>query len=153
MTDETVEPQGGSKRSRENPEAPHAAMGFVDVCTILCGNSERATAKPVAVAEGREGGNSERTTVKPSAVAEGREGGNSERTTVKPSAVAEERESGPLIFDLRPVAEPDAEKKENSKPVMLMESPIDSDGEDEEQTWAVPHLTFVRKLYELQVRE
>ena len=74
MTDETVEQQGESKRRREHPEAPQAAdssrssssesstdteMGLVDVCTILCGNSETVAGKPAAVAEGREGGNSE----------------------------------------------------------------------------------------------
>ena len=55
------------KRRREHPEAPQVAdssgsssesstdteMGLVDVCTILCENSERATGKPVAVAEER----------------------------------------------------------------------------------------------------
>ena len=58
VTDAIVEQQGESKRRREHPEAPQAAdsstssstdteMGSVDVCTILCGNSERATGKPV----------------------------------------------------------------------------------------------------------
>ena len=79
MTDATVEHQKESMRRREHPEVPQAAdsssssssssesstdteMGAVDVCTILCDNSEafereRATGKPVAaVAEGREGG-------------------------------------------------------------------------------------------------
>ena len=56
MTDETVEQQGESKRRREHPEVPQAAdssgsssssesstdteLGLVDVCTILCVNSE-----------------------------------------------------------------------------------------------------------------
>ena len=58
MTDATVEQQGESKRRREHPEVPQAAensgcsssrssesstdteMGLVDVCTIICGNSE-----------------------------------------------------------------------------------------------------------------
>ena len=73
MTDATVEQQGESKRCREHPEVPQAAdsssssssssesstdteRSLVDVCTILCGTFERATGKPVAVAEGREGG-------------------------------------------------------------------------------------------------
>ena len=75
MTDATVEQQGESKRLREHPEVPQAAdssssssesstdteMGLVDVCTILCDNSEvskrdRVTEKPAAVAGGREGG-------------------------------------------------------------------------------------------------
>ena len=59
MTDATVEQQGESKRCREHPEAPQAAdssssssssesstdteRSLADVCTILCGNSERAT--------------------------------------------------------------------------------------------------------------
>ena len=34
-----------------------------------------------------------------------------------------------------------------------MGSPIDSDGEDEEQTMAVLHLAFICELYEIQVRE
>ena len=71
MIDATVEQQGEPKRRREHPEAPRAAdsssssisesstdteMGLVDVCTILCGNSERVAGKLAAVAEGREGG-------------------------------------------------------------------------------------------------
>ena len=79
MTDATVEQRGQSKRRREHPEVPQAAessssssssssesstdtgMGLVDVCTILCDNSEvskrdRVTEKPVAVAEGRQDG-------------------------------------------------------------------------------------------------
>ena len=71
MNGATVEQQGESKRRREHPEAPQAAdssgssssesstdteMGLVDVCMITCGNSERATEKPVAVADEREGG-------------------------------------------------------------------------------------------------
>ena len=75
-------------------------MGLVDVCTILSGNSERAARKPVAVAEGREG--------------------------------------GPVTLDL---TNGDFNKTkcrtrwrkliENSKPLLLMGSPIDSDGEDD----------------------
>ena len=42
---------------------------------------------------------------------------------------------------------------ENSKPLLLMGSPIDSDGEDEEQTRAVLHLAFICELYELHVRK
>ena len=77
MTDATVEQQEKSKRRKEHPEVPQAAdrsisssssesstdteMGVVDVCTILCHNSEvserdRVTVKRVAVAEEREGG-------------------------------------------------------------------------------------------------
>ena len=47
---------------------PTLKMGLVDVCTILCGNSERSTGKLAAVAEEREGGNSERASGKPVAV-------------------------------------------------------------------------------------
>ena len=143
MTDATVEQHGESKRRREHPEAPQAAdsrsssssesstdteMGLVDVCTILCGNSEIAAGKPVAVEEGREGG-------------------KSERATGKPVAVAEEREGGPVTFDLTKWDFNKADCRtrcrkliENSKPLLLMGSPIDSDGEDEEQTRAVLHL-------------
>ena len=39
------------------------------------------------------------------------------------------------------------------EPMLLMGSPIDSDGEDEEQTRAVLHLAFICELYEIQVRE
>ena len=78
MTDATVEQQEDSKRRRGHPEVPQAAdssgssssssesstdteMGLVDVCTIFCDSSEvskrdSAMEKPVAVAEGREGG-------------------------------------------------------------------------------------------------
>ena len=115
MTDATVEQQGESKRRREHPEAPQAAdssrssssesstdteMGLVDVCTILSGNSERAAVKPVAVAEGREG--------------------------------------GPVTLDLtnwdfnKTECRTRCRKlKENSKPLLLMGSPIDFDGEDD----------------------
>ena len=124
------------KRCREHPEAPQAAdcissssesstdteMGLVDVCTILCENSERATGKLVAVAE--------------------------------------EREGGPVTFDLTKWDFNKADCRtrcrkliENSKPLLLMGSPIDSDGEDEEQTRAVLHLAFTRDLSEIQVHE
>ena len=81
MTDATVEQQEDSKRRRGHPEVPQAAdssgsgsssssssesstdteMGLVDVCTIFCDSSEvskrdSVMEKPVAVAEGREGG-------------------------------------------------------------------------------------------------
>ena len=71
MTDATAKQQGESKRRREHPEVPQAAdsssssesstdteMGLVDVSTTICGNSEvlERSGKPVAVAEGREGG-------------------------------------------------------------------------------------------------
>ena len=61
MTDATVEQQGESKRRREHPEVPQAAdssssssesstdtgMGLVNVCTILCDNSEAEGVKVV----------------------------------------------------------------------------------------------------------
>ena len=42
---------------------------------------------------------------------------------------------------------------ENSKLLLLMGSPIDSGGKDEEQIRAVLHLAFICELYEIQVRE
>ena len=94
MTDATVKQQGESKRRREHPEVPQAAdsssssesstdTNGLSRCVYysVCGISTRwFTGKPVAVAEGREGGNSEVSerdgvTGKPAAVAEGREGG------------------------------------------------------------------------------
>ena len=44
---------GGSSSSESSTDTE---MSLVDVCTILCGSSERVTGKLVAVAEGREGG-------------------------------------------------------------------------------------------------
>ena len=41
----------------------------------------------------------------------------------------------------------------NSKPLLLMGSPIDSDGEDGEQTRAVLHPAFICELYEIQKRQ
>ena len=141
-TDATVEQQGETKRRRDHPEVPQAAdsssssesstdteMGLVDVCTILCDNSE---------AESRE-----RVTGKPVAVfAEGR------------------REGGRVTLDLTKWDFNKADCRtrcrklvDNSKPLLLMGSPIDSDGEDEEQTRAVLHLAFICELYEIQVRE
>ena len=41
----------------------------------------------------------------------------------------------------------------NSKPLLLMGSPIDFGGEDKEQARAVLHLAFISELYEIQVRK
>ena len=139
MTDATVEQQKESKTRREHPEVPQAAdssgsssrssesstdteMGLADVCTILSGNSERATEKPVAVAEGREG--------------------------------------GPVTLDLTKwdFNKVDCRTRcrkliENSIPLLLIGLPIDSGGEDEEQTRAALHLASICELHEIQVRE
>ena len=116
-------------------------MGLVDVCVILCGNSERATGKPVAVTEEREGG-------------------NSEGATEKLVALAEEREGVPITLDLTrwDFNKADCRSRcrklmNNSKPLLLIGSPIDSGGEDEEQTRAVLHLALIYELYEIHVRE
>ena len=97
-------------------------MRLVDVCSILCRNSERATEKPVAVAE--------------------------------------ECEGGPVTLDLTTSDFNKADCRtrcrkliENSTSSLLMGSPIDSHGEDEEQTRVVLHLAFICELYEIQVRE
>ena len=42
---------------------------------------------------------------------------------------------------------------ENSKPLLMDGSPIDSDGKDEEQSRAVLHLAFICEEYEIQVSE
>ena len=75
-------------------------------------------------------------------------------------AVAEEREGGPVTLDLTEWDFNKADRRtrcrkwiENSKSLLLMGSPIDSDGEDEEQTRAVLHLAFICELCEIQVRE
>ena len=53
-----------------------------------------------------------------------------------------------------PVAEEmTLQSTEHSKPLLLMGSPIDSCGKDEEQTWAVLHLAFIGDLSEIQARE
>ena len=50
-------PQAADSSSSSSSESStDTEMGLVEVCTILCGNSERATGKHVAVAEGRKGG-------------------------------------------------------------------------------------------------
>ena len=131
--------QGESKRRRELLEVPQAAdsssrsssssvkaqptlneIGLVDVCAILCDNS----------------GVSKR-----------------DRFTEKPVAVAEEREGGPVTLDLTQWDFNKADCRtrcrkliENSKPLLLMGSPIVSGGEDEEQIRAVLHLAFVHLL-------
>ena len=135
MTVATVEQQGESKRRREHPEAPQAAdssgssssesstdtdMGLADVCTILCGNSERATRRPVAVAEGREGG---------------------------PVTL----DSTKWDFNKADCRTRCRKLIENSKPLLLMGSPIDSDGEDEKRARVVLHLAFICELYETQL--
>ena len=92
-------------------------IGLVAVCTILCDSS----------------GASKR-----------------DRFTEKPVAVAEEREGGPVTLDLTQWDFNKADCRtrcrkliENSKPLLLMGSPIVSGGEDEEQIRAVLHLAFV----------
>ena len=68
----------------------------------------------------------------------------------KPVAVAEGREDGPVTLDLTKWDSRKADCRtrcrkliENSKPPLLIGSPIDSGGEDEEQTRAVVHLAFI----------
>ena len=84
-------------------------MGLVDVCTILCVNSE---------AEGRRAG-------------------------------------GPVTVDLTKwdFNKADCRSKcrkliENSKPLLLIGSPIDSGGGDKEQTRAVLHLAFICEFFD-----
>ena len=116
-----------SSSSSSSESSTDTETGLVGVCTILCDNSEvskrdRVTGKPVAVAEGREG--------------------------------------GPVTLDLTKWDFNKADCRtrcrnliENSKPLLLMGSPIDSGGKDEEQTRAVLQLAFICELYEIQVRE
>ena len=126
-----------SKRRREHLEVPQATdsssrssssssssesstdteVGLVEVCTILCDNSEVS---------------------------------QRDRFTEKPVAVAEEREGGPVTLDLTQWDFNKADCRtrcrkliENSKPLLLMGSPIVSGGEDEEQIRAVLHLAFI----------
>ena len=122
-------------------------VGLVDVCTILCDNSEvskrdGATGKPVALAEGCEGGPVR------------------ERVTGKPVAVfAEGLEDGPKTLDL---TKWDFNKvhcrtkcrtlMENSEPLLLIGSPIDSGGGDKERARGVLHLASICELYEQVTR-
>ena len=125
----------GSKRRRENPEVPQATegsgssssssasstdteMGLVDVCTILCDNSEAA--KPVAVAEGREGG--------PITL----------YLTKWDFSIADCRTRSRKLI-------------ENSKPLLLIESPIDPGGGDKERARGFLHLALICELYETQL--
>ena len=99
-------------------------MGLVDVCTILRDNSEavkqeRATERPVAVAEGREGGP---TTLD---------------LTKWDFNKADCRKCRKLV--------------ENSKPLLLIGSPIDSGRENKERARGVLHLAFICELYETQL--
>ena len=87
-------------------------------------------------------------------------GSKRDRVTGKPVAVAEVREGGPVTLDLTKWDFNKADCRtrcrkliENSKLLLLMGSPIDSGGKDEEQTRAVLHLAFICELYEIQVRE
>ena len=141
MTDATVEQQGESRRRREHPGVRQAAdssssssegstdteIGLVDVCTILCGNSK------VPKRNGATG--------KPFAVVEGSEGGPTTLDLTK------------WDFNAADCRTSYRKMIENSKPLLLMGSPIDTDGEDEEQTRAVLHLAFVCEIYEIQMRE
>ena len=81
-------------------------------------------------------------------------------STEKPVAVAEGRKGGPVTLDLTKwdFNKDDCRTRcrkliENLKPLLLMGSPNDSDGEDEEQTRTVLHLAFICELYEIQMRE
>ena len=113
MTDATVEQQGESKRRTEHPEVPQTATAAMKaqptmkwdwwICVRFSVKIPRGPRKPVAVAEGREG--------------------------------------GPATLDLTKWDFNKADCRtrcrkliENSKPLLLMGSPIDSDGEDEQQT-------------------
>ena len=49
-------PEAADSSSSSSESSTDTETGLVDVCTILCGNSERATGKLAAVAEVREGG-------------------------------------------------------------------------------------------------
>ena len=142
MTDATVEQQGESKRRREHLEVHQAAdsssssssssssesstdtgVGLVDVCTILCDNSEvskrdKVTEKHVAIAEGREGG----------------------PTTLDLTKWDFNK------ADCRKMVE-------KSKPLLLIGSPIDSGQENKVRARGVLHLAFICELYETQVRE
>ena len=80
--------------------------------------------------------------------------------TVKLVAVEEEGEGGPETLDLTKWDFNKADCRtrcrnliENSKLLLLMGSPMDSDDEDEEQSRAVLHLAFIYESYEILVRE
>ena len=80
--------------------------------------------------------------------------------TGKYVAVAEGREGGPTTLDLTKWEINKADRRtrcikfiEKSKPLLVIGSPIDSGGEDEEQIRAVLHLTLICELYEIHVRE
>ena len=112
------------------------------------------TGKPVAVA-GREGENSERVTGKPFSGCR-----RARRWKFrKPVAVADGRESGPTSLDLTKwdFNNADCRNKcrklvENSKPLLLNGSPIDSGRESKERARAVLHLAFICELYEIQLQ-
>ena len=73
-------------------------------------------------------------------------------------AVAERREGGPVTLDLTKLSFNKADRRNkcrnlvgNSKPLLLIGSPIDSGRENKERARAVLHLAFICELYEIQV--
>ena len=81
-------------------------------------------------------------------------------TIISQNSQAESRcQGGPVTLDLTEwdFSKADCRTKcrkvvENSKPLLLIGSPIDFGGGDKEQAHAILHLAFIGELYEIQVR-
>ena len=132
MTDETVDQQGESNRRREHPEAPQAADS---ICSRSSSSSESSTDTEMGLVD--------------------------VPTIFCDNSEAESRyEGGPITLDLTKwdFNKADCRNKcrkmvDNSKPLLLIGSPIDSRCENRERARGVLHLAFICELYEIQVRE
>ena len=128
MPDATVEQQGESKRRRAHPEVPQAAES-----SSSCSSSEGSTDTEMGLVD--------------------------VCTILRSNSEAKGRcEGGPATLDLTKwdFNKADCRNKcrklvENSKPLLLIGSPIDSGREDQELARAFLHLAFICELYEVQM--
>ena len=125
MTDATVEPKGEPKRRKEHPEMPQAADGS--------SSSSSSSSSSESSADTEMGLVDMRTILSENSETESR------------------RRGGPVTLDLTEWEFSKADCRNNSKPLLLIGSPIDSGRGDRERARAVLHLACNCELYEIQV--
>ena len=125
MTDATVEQQGEPKRRKEHPEMPQAADGS--------SSSSSSSSSSESSADTEMGLVDMRTILSENSETESR------------------RRGGPVTLDLTEWEFSKADCRNNSKPLLLIGSPIDSGRGDKERARAVLHMAFICELYKIQV--
>ena len=130
MTDATVQQRGELKRRREHPEEPQTADS---ISSSRSSSSESSTDTEMGLLDVCTilCGNAERVKGKPVAVTEGREGGLTTLDLTK------------WDFNKAHRRNKCRELIENSKPLLLIGSPIDCGRENKERALAVLHLAFI----------